>query len=69
MLDAMAEVEAYTKSRDLHVPFYFLNDAFRTQYPLQSYSTETYAKLQAVSNRYDPDRVFQELVPGGFKLV
>nr|D7UQ40.1 RecName: Full=Bifunctional solanapyrone synthase; AltName: Full=FAD-dependent monooxygenase sol5; AltName: Full=Prosolanapyrone-II oxidase; AltName: Full=Prosolanapyrone-III cycloisomerase; AltName: Full=Solanapyrone biosynthesis protein 5; Flags: Precursor [Alternaria solani]BAJ09785.1 oxidase/Diels-Alderase [Alternaria solani] len=69
MLDALAEVEEYTKSRALHLPFYFLNDAFSTQMPLQSYGAVTYGKLQAASRKYDPTRVFQELVPGGFKLV
>lgn len=69
MLDALAEVEEYTKSRGLHLPFYFLNDAFSTQMPLQSYGAVTYGKLQAASRKYDPTRVFQELVPGGFKLV
>jgi hypothetical protein len=68
MLDAMAEVKEYTKSRGLHLPFLFPNDAFSTQKPLRSYGSVTYARLRAASAKYDPKQVFQKLVPGGFKL-
>lgn len=35
---------------------------------IESYGPENVKFLQAVSRKYDPDHVFQRLVPGGFKL-
>lgn len=68
MLEALAEVEEYTKSLNVYDPFQFPNDAYSTQKPLHSFGTDTYAKLKAVGEEYDPTRVFQRLVRGGFKL-
>lgn len=61
-------VDALTKSRGLYDPYLFLNDAFPTQKVLRSYGEENFAKMQAVSKKYDPSRMFQDQVPGGFKL-
>ncbi|ETS76483.1 hypothetical protein PFICI_11870 [Pestalotiopsis fici W106-1] len=54
--------------RDLGVEYLFSNDASYSQPVLQSYGSANVAKMKDVQQRYDPDFVFQKLVPGGFKL-
>jgi hypothetical protein len=65
---AMAHIEEYTKSRGVYDPFLFLNDAHSSQEPFVGYGEDSYARLRAASQRYDPEGVFQALVVGGFKL-
>ncbi|MCJ1262589.1 hypothetical protein MMC22_002459 [Lobaria immixta] len=67
--ETIAKVEALTKARNLYDPFIFLNDAFKNQKVFQSWGADNFAKLKAVSAKYDPSGVFQHQVPGGFKLV
>ena len=57
-----------TKQRGLWDPYIFLNDAFMTQKVLRSYGADSFAKMKAVSAKYDPHGMFQTQVPGGFKL-
>jgi hypothetical protein len=35
---------------------------------IESYGSENVQKMIEVQNAYDPDRVFQRLVPGGQKI-
>ena len=55
---------------DFHVgdPFQYLNYAAPFQDPFASYGEKNLQLLREVSKKYDPDQVFQKLVPGGFKL-
>lgn len=46
----------------------YMNYAYTSQDPIGSYGEENKAELQRVSNRYDPQGLFQKGVPGGFKL-
>lgn len=48
--------------------YIFLNYAGREQQVIASYGPDNVRKMRDVSKRYDPDRVFQELVPGGYKI-
>lgn len=48
--------------------FVYLNYADSFQNPLGSYGTDSVAFMKHVAREYDPDQVFQELVPGGFKI-
>lgn len=66
--ETVAKVEAVTKERKLYDPFIFLNDASRNQKVIPSWGADNFAKLKAVSAKYDPSGVFQHQVPGGFKL-
>ncbi|KAI1352836.1 FAD-binding domain-containing protein [Xylaria sp. FL0043] len=65
LLEAIDEDAA---ARDQAVPFKYLNYALDFQDPSGSYGAENKRLLQEVSKRYDPDGVFQQGVPGGFKL-
>ena len=48
--------------------FQYINYAFQDQDPLGGYGDAALGKIKAASKKYDPGRVFQRLVPGGFKL-
>lgn len=55
-------------AEDLHHPFKFMNDAGVGQSPFETYGYgKSLPRLREISKRYDPDQVFQRLVPG-FKL-
>lgn len=68
MMEVLEAVETYTKSRDMYDPFIFTNDAYSSQAALESYGAENFNGLLSAQEKYDPNRVFQRLVPGGFKL-
>lgn len=65
MLKAVDEDAA---ARGQAVPYKYLNYAFDFQDPIGSYGAKNKQFLQEVSKRVDPDGVFQQGVPGGFKL-
>ncbi|TKA30695.1 hypothetical protein B0A50_02415 [Salinomyces thailandicus] len=62
--------QAEQKASELGVQkkYIYLNYAAPWQEPIKGYGEEIVAQLQAVSRKYDPEGVFQKLVPGGFKL-
>jgi hypothetical protein len=63
------QVEAATARRGTSRPFKYVNFAWDFQTPLCDYGAESVALMKQVAAKYDPNRVFQELVPGGFKLT
>ncbi|KAL6702551.1 hypothetical protein ACN47E_001548 [Coniothyrium glycines] len=68
LMDIIGAIETMTKQRGLYDPFIFSNDAYRTQDPLRSYGMNTLRKMRGTADKYDPDRIFQTRVPGGFKV-
>ncbi|KAF4616259.1 hypothetical protein G7Y89_g15147 [Cudoniella acicularis] len=67
-LDIRESIWDAAVERGLEVEYIFANDASYSQAVLQSYGSENVAKMKDVQARYDPQMVFQRLVPGGFKL-
>ncbi|KAK5128980.1 hypothetical protein LTR85_000313 [Meristemomyces frigidus] len=61
MEEAMSSIGAYER-------FTYLNYAASSQNPLASYGDANVRFLEHVATRYDPEGVFQTLVPGGFKI-
>ena len=57
------------KSRGIFNDFIYFNYAEKAQKPISSYGSANKAYLQQVSQQYDPNQVFQNAVPGGFKLA
>ncbi|KAI0970126.1 hypothetical protein F4678DRAFT_437622 [Xylaria arbuscula] len=49
-------------------PFLYINYAAPWQNPIKSYGPDNVARLQRVRRKYDPNRVFTDLSPGGFKI-
>lgn len=66
--DCIAAMDEYAKARQVFDAYRFFNDAAPGQQPLQSYGKESYDRLKTASEKYDPEGVFQRIVPGGFKL-
>ncbi|KAL8735479.1 MAG: hypothetical protein Q9181_002801 [Wetmoreana brouardii] len=62
------KVEVYTRSQGRHEEFIYMNYALPSQQVIASYGKENVDFLRGVSRKYDPHQVFQQLVPGGFKL-
>ncbi|KAI1405345.1 FAD-binding domain-containing protein [Hypoxylon fuscum] len=65
---ALEAIEKDADGRSQRVPYTYLNYASSFQDPFTSYGEENKSFLQTVSRRYDPERLFQTNVPGGFKL-
>lgn len=62
-------IEEYSKSIGALLSYRYCNYAEQSQNVMRSYGEENFRKMQAVADKYDPERVFQTRVPGGFKLV
>lgn len=64
----LTQAVQYTKSQGQYHGFLYSNYALPSQDPIASYGPTNQATLRAVSKMYDPNQVFQDQVPGGFKL-
>ena len=56
------------KKNNQYFPFVYINYAGTNQSPICGYGAENVAYLKKIAQKYDPNRVFQTLLPGGFKL-
>lgn len=68
MQELEADLIALEKQMDLYNDFVYLNYAAQWQKPISSYGAENMQFLKSVSRQYDPKQIFQNAVPGGFKL-
>ncbi|KAK6513872.1 hypothetical protein TWF506_008303 [Arthrobotrys conoides] len=59
---------ALAKAKNSYHPYYYLNYARKQDNPIGSYGTAAVNRLKGVSRFYDPCRVFQDRVSGGFKI-
>jgi hypothetical protein len=64
----IAELDEFAKSVGADNPWIYLDYAFATQDPLASYGEDNLQKIRDVAKKYDPEGVFQTMVPGGFKV-
>lgn len=48
--------------------YIYMNYASQFEDPISSYGKENVERLGSLSRKYDPQQVFQKLVPGHFKL-
>lgn len=62
------DLKEYAVSIGADNPFVYLDYAYKTQDPLASYGKKNYEHIKAMAEKYDPLRVFQTMVPGGFKI-
>ncbi|KAI4214140.1 MAG: hypothetical protein LQ351_003225 [Letrouitia transgressa] len=62
------KVDQIAEQRGLLHDWIYLNYASEWQDPIASYGRINVLKLQAASSKYDPEGVFQSVMPGGFKL-
>ncbi|KAK6352396.1 hypothetical protein TWF730_009223 [Orbilia blumenaviensis] len=66
--EVLAKSIALAKARNLYHPYFYLNYARKQDNPIGSYGTASVNRLKAASNFYDPCKIFQCRVPGGFKI-
>jgi len=66
--DLFTKAEAASKTAGTYNPYLYLNYAAKWQKPINGYGAQSVANLKAVSTKYDPGKLFQNQVPGGFKL-
>lgn len=62
------KIDKATKQAGVYDPFVYMGDAAGFQSVFEGYSQENHNRLQAIAKRYDPHGVFQNLMPGGFKV-
>ncbi|CAG7948953.1 unnamed protein product [Penicillium nalgiovense] len=65
---ALKELTTYSKSIGADNEFIYLNYANSNQNPLSSYGPENVEYIRTVAKKYDQTGVFQNQVPGGFKI-
>ncbi|KAK7752953.1 hypothetical protein SLS62_005112 [Diatrype stigma] len=61
-------IDRTTKAKGLYDPFKYMNDAAGFQDVYGGYGAKSRGKLLEISRKYDPWRVFQTSMPGGFKI-
>jgi hypothetical protein len=66
--DLVNRIRDYAESIGADNPYLYLNYADKTQDPLAGYGAENVEKMKNAVKKYDPLGVFQNLVPGGFKI-
>ncbi|KAH8589194.1 hypothetical protein B0O99DRAFT_600145 [Bisporella sp. PMI_857] len=64
----LAAIIAAAKARGVYRAFVDMNHAGVGQNPIASYGKENEEHIQQEAKKYDPGRIFQTLMPGGFKI-
>lgn len=67
--ELISEIKAFAQSRGKDHPYIYLPYAYSDQKPLESYGIPNIEKIRAAAAKYDPEGVFQSMVPGGFKIT
>lgn len=62
------DAEQLAKDMDCWHKYVYLNYAAKEQGVLATYGEENLERMRAVAREYDPEGVFQKLLPGGHKL-
>ncbi|KAF8514736.1 hypothetical protein BDD12DRAFT_811106 [Trichophaea hybrida] len=68
LLKVYNDMVEYVKREGQYSPWIYLNYALDTQDPIASYGEKNVELLRRVQEKYDPDRVWEKLVKGGFKI-
>ncbi|KAK9769878.1 putative FAD binding domain-containing protein [Seiridium cardinale] len=63
-----AAINNATQAAGIYDAFNYMGDAAGFQEIYAGYGSENQAKLLSISQKYDPDRIFQTRLPGGFKI-
>lgn len=63
-----AEIEAKLEVVDGLNRYLYLNDADKGQKVFESYGRENLERLKVIRKKYDPNGVFTDLMPGGWKV-
>ena len=63
------KIEDTLSDDGLHGGYLYMNDAGKGQPVFESYPTDSLERLRAVRLKYDPSRVYTDLLPGGWKIL
>ncbi|CAG8983262.1 hypothetical protein HYALB_00002698 [Hymenoscyphus albidus] len=66
--DVNANITAQLEKSGELRPYLYLNDAELSQPVFQGYPLENLARLKEIRAKYDPNRVYTDQMPGGFKV-
>ncbi|KAL6872151.1 FAD-binding domain-containing protein [Trichoderma novae-zelandiae] len=66
--DFIIATETVARAHGTYHPFLYINYASPSQNPLCGYGAESVKSLKAAAAKYDPQGVFQKLMPGGSKV-
>lgn len=65
-----AEITKRLKEKNIAIPkFVYINDANPGQDAFATYPRENLQRLKSVRAKYDPERVYTDLMPGGWKVA
>ena len=64
----MEQVTQLTRKAGKANDWIYLNYALQNQDVLGGYGQKNVEKIRQAAKKYDPDAVFQKLVPGGYKI-
>lgn len=62
------EIEAKLQAIDGLSRYLYLNDADKGQKVFESYGSDSVVRLKEIRAKYDPGRVYTDLMPGGWKV-
>lgn len=68
LVTADAAMEEQLKAINGTSRYVYLNDADIGQEVFETYGKESVDRLKEIRDKYDPDRVYTDLMPGGFKV-
>ncbi|KAF7532673.1 hypothetical protein G7054_g7737 [Neopestalotiopsis clavispora] len=68
MKGGLEAIRSEAAEKGTAIDYIYLNYAAPFQNPIASYGFENESKLQAASQKYDPEGLFQKGFPGGFKI-
>lgn len=61
-------IQNFTAAQGTAVDYLYLNYADKDQDVLSAYGADKVTFMKKAAGKYDPSGVFQEMVPGGFKI-
>ncbi|KAL1625202.1 hypothetical protein SLS56_007397 [Neofusicoccum ribis] len=67
--ELITSLKAFAASKGKDHPYIYLPYAYKDQKPLEGYPAVNIEKIRAAARKYDPEGVFQTMVPGGFKIT
>jgi hypothetical protein len=61
-------IQEFAEEKSTAMDYLYLNYADKDQDPLSGYGKEKVEFMKSVAAKYDPEGVYQRLMPGGFKI-
>lgn len=68
VLSVNKEIKEKLEAIEATRPYIYMNDADKEQDVFGGYPVQNVKRLKAIRGKYDPGRVYTDLMPGGFKI-